>query len=273
MLKRFIYLSGMLYILIAFSACEEVIEFDLDNAEEAIVIEGIVNNKKEPFRVLVSKTTAFFGAPKSNPVSGATVRVRTEKGTTRYFEERAPGVYELDKIIALPGLWYILEVQYDSITYTARSFMNEVVKIDEVGFSYFDGFGILDSGYKVSTYIKDPANVENYYRLKYYVNGQPTRDQGGITLYSDHLFDGKAIGLAQRSIVFQETDTLTIELQSIDKAAYDYFSTLENIVGVDFQQSASPSNPISNFSNGALGYFSAHTFDRRTLVIKDYIGE
>lgn len=271
MLKRFLYLSGMLFMLFAFSACEEVIEFDLADADEAIVIEGIVTSNKEPFKVLVSKTTAYFGAPKSNPVSGATVSVRTEKGRAKYFAESAPGVYELEKIVAMPGVWYILEVQYDSITYTARSFMNELVKIEEVGFSYFDGFGIFDSGYKVNTYIKDPADEENYYRLKYYVNGQPTRDPGGITLYSDHLFDGKAIGLAQRSIVFQETDTLTIELQSIDKAAYDYFSTLENIVGVDIQQSASPANPISNFNNGALGYFSAHSFDRKMLIIKDYI--
>lgn len=273
MLKRFIALSGVLFMLLVISACEEVIEFELSDAEEAIVIEGIITGSKEPFKVFVSKTTPYFGAPKSNPVSGAIVRMRTEKGSLRYFEERSPGVYELEKIIAQPGAWYILEVQYDSITYTARSFMNELVKIEEIGFSHFDGFGIFDSGYKATTYIKDPVNVENYYRLKYYVNGQPTRDQGGITLYSDHLFDGKVIGLAQRSIVFQKTDTLTIELQSIDKAAYDYFSTLENIVGIDIQHSASPANPISNFNNGALGYFSAHTFDHRTVIIKDYIGD
>lgn len=271
MLKRFIYLSGMLFMFIAFSACEEIIEFDVDDADEAIVIEGIVTSNNEPVKVLVSKTTAYFGAPKSNPVSGAIVSLRTEKGRARYFEESAPGVYELEKIDAKSGVWYIMEVQYDSITYTARSFMNDHVKIEEVGISYFDGFGIFDSGYKVSTYIRDPANVENYYRLKYYVNDQPTRDPGGITLYSDQLFDGKDIGLAQRSIVFQETDTLTIELQSLDKAAYDYFSTLENIVGMDIQQSASPANPISNFNNGALGYFSAHSFDRKMLIINDYI--
>ena len=272
-MKRLIYLSGMFTILFAFSGCEKVIEFDLADSEEAIVIEAIITNTNQPFRVLVSKTTPYFGSPKSKPVSGAKVNVRTDKGKAKYFVERNPGVYELDKIIALPGVWYNLEVEYDSITYRARSFMNERVQIEELGFSYFDGFGIFDSGYKVNTYIRDPANVENYYRLKYYVNDKPTTDPGGITLYSDQLFDGKAIGLAQRTIVFQETDTLTIELQSIDKSAYDYFSTLENITGVDIQQSASPANPLSNFNNGALGYFSAYTYDRRTVVISDYVEE
>jgi hypothetical protein len=256
---------------LAFSACEKVIEIDLNQAREAIVIEATITNSKLPFKVLVSKTMPYFGTTNSNPVTGATVSARSENGKIKYFSETSPGVYEMANIIALPGYWYIVEVEYEGITYSARSFMNEPVPIAEVGFSYFDGFGIFESGYKVSTYIRDPSNAENYYRLKYFVNGQPTLDQGQFTLYSDHLFNGKAIGLAQRSTVFKETDTLTIELQSIDKAAYDYYSTLENIAWSDIQQSATPANPISNFNNEALGYFSAYSYDRKTLIIKDYI--
>jgi hypothetical protein len=64
---------------------------------------------------------------------------------------------------------------------------------------------------------------------------------------------------------------LTVELQSIDKSVYNYFQTLESISGNAMQQTASPTNPISNFSNGALGYFSAYTFDRKKVIIKDFI--
>jgi hypothetical protein len=269
--NRFKYLSGLLLVLFALSACEKVIDFDLSGSREAIVIEATITNSKLPFTVLVSKTSPYFGTKTKNPVSGAKVSVRAEKGKTKYFVEIAPGLYQLEKTPALPGYWYVVDVEYDGITYSARSFMNEAVPIADLSFSYFDGFGFFDSGYKVNTYVRDPVNKENYYRLKYYVNGQTTDDQGEITLYSDQLFDGKDIGLGQRTIVFKETDTLTIELQSIDKAAYNYFSTLESISGNEMQQTASPSNPISNFSNGALGYFSAYTFDRKTAIIKDYI--
>jgi len=271
MVKSLIYRSGILFILLAFSACEKVIEFDLKASEEALVIEATITNNKLPFTVLVSKTTPYFGTKKSNPVSGAKVSARSDKGKVRYFVETSPGVYEFDNIIALPGYWYIIDVEYDGITYSARSFMNEPVPISEVGISYFNGYGIFESGYKVNTYIRDPENIENYYRLKYYVNGKPINDTEDISLYSDHLFDGKSIGLSQRSKVFKKTDTVIIELQSIDKAAYDYFSTLENIAWTDIQQSATPANPISNFNNGALGYFSAYTFEQKTIVIKDYI--
>lgn len=270
-MKQYIVLTGMFFVLLAFYACEKVIEFDLNNSNEAIVIEATMTNNKLPFKVLVSKTTPYFGTKKSNLVSGAKVSARSEKGKVKYFEETSPGVYELNNIIALPGYWYIIDVAYDGITYSARSFMNEPVPISEVGISYFNGYGIFDSGYKINTFIRDPENAENYYKLKFYVNGQPSNDSGESSLYSDQLFNGKPIGLSQRSLVYKETDTLIIELQSIDKAAYDYFSTLESISWTDIQQSATPANPISNFSNGALGYFSAYTFERRTVIIKNFI--
>lgn len=271
MANRLIYILALLLASFAFSACEKVIEFDLSESEEAFVIEAIINNSKQPFTVLVSKTAPYFGAKSNHPVSGAIVSVRAEKGKTKYFEEIEPGVYQLRGTIATAGFWYIIDVEYDGKTYNAKSFMNELVPIMDLSFSYFDGFGFFDSGYKVSTYIRDPAGSENYYRLKYFVNGRMADDHGEIALYSDQLFNGKDIGLSQRSQVFQETDTLTIELQSIDKAVYNYFSMLESISGGTMQQTASPANPVSNFNNGALGYFSAYTYDRKTVVIKDYI--
>jgi hypothetical protein len=139
-------------------------------------------------------------------------------------------------------------------------------------FAYFlDGFGFFESGYKVNCFIRDPIEKENYYRIKYYVNGNPVDDTGEISLYTDKLFNGKVVGLGQRSLVFSEDDTLTVELQTIDKATYEYFSTLESISGSVLEQSASPANPISNFNNGALGYFSAYSFDRKTLILKDIL--
>lgn len=259
------------FLLVSFSACEKVIEYDLSGSKAAIVIEARITNEHLPFTVMVSKTSSYFGAKSDNAVSGARVSARVEDGKPIYFEETKPGIYKLENIFAAAGHWYIVDVEYEGITYSARSFMNEPVPITDLSFSYFDGLGFFDSGYKVNCFIRDPVGIENYYRLKFYVNGKPIGDHGEISLYSDKLFDGMVIGLGQRSTVFKETDTLTIELQSIDKAAYNYFLTLESISGNEMAQSASPSNPISNFSNNALGYFSAYSFDVRKIIIKNFI--
>lgn len=270
-MNRSFAILGIFFLFFTFSACEKVIEFDLNNANSVIVIEATITNGKEPITVLISKTSPYFGAQTDTKVSGAVVSIKAENGKLRYLEEISAGVYVLDRTIANANNWYIVTVVYDGITYTARSFMNETVPIADFGLSYFDGYGFFDSGYKVSCFIRDPADVENYYRIKYFVNGKPVDDKGQITLFSDKLFNGKSVGLGGSSNVFNESDTLTLELQTIDKAAYDYFSTLENISGNEMLQSASPANPISNFNNGALGYFSAYSYDRRTVVIKDFI--
>lgn len=258
---------------LALSACEKVIEFDLSGSKATIVIEATITSNKDPFTVLVSKTSPYFGATPSDLVSGAKVSVRAENGNPKYFTESSPGVYKMEKTLAMANYWYIIDVEYEGITYSARSYLNELVPISDFSFSYFNGFGFFDSGYKVNCFIKDPAGIENYYRIKLSVNGKAVAEEGKINLYSDKLFDGKLIGLVQHSDVFKETDTITIELQAIDKAAYDYFSTLESISGIEMIQSASPANPISNFDNGALGYFSAYSFDRKTLVVKDYLNK
>jgi len=258
---------------LAFPSCEKVIEIDLADSKSTIVIEAAITNNREPFTVLVSKTSPYFGASSSIQVSGAIVSVRSENGKPKYFKESSPGVYKLEKTLALANYWYIVDVQYEGVTYSARSYLNEMVPIADVSLTYFDGFGIFDSGYKVNCFIRDPGGVENYYRMKIYVNGKSATDDGEINLYSDKLFDGKLIGLVQHSAVFKETDAVIVEMQAIDKATYDYFSTLESISGIEMIQSASPANPISNFNNGALGYFSAYSADRKPIVVKDYISK
>jgi hypothetical protein len=272
-LKKFSPILILLMASLAFSSCEKVIEVNLDDSASVIVIEATITNNKEPFSVLVSKTTPYFGTTTSTLVSGATVSVRAENGEPKYFNESSPGVYNLEKTIAQPNYWYIVDVEYEGITYSARSYLNEFVPITDFSISHFDGLGFVESGYKICCFIKDPPGIDNYYRMKILVNGKTVTDDGEFNLYSDELFDGKEVGLVQQSAVFQETDTITIELQSIDEATYNYFNTLETISGIEILQSASPSNPTSNFDNDALGYFSAYSFDRKTLVVSEFIGK
>lgn len=260
--------TGFLY------SCEKVIDYDLNTSQSAIVIEATVADGNEPFKVTISKTAPYFGSSQSTEVSGATVSVKADGGKQRYFTEVSPGVYQLAKVVAAKRTWYTIYVEYEGITYTARSYLNEIVPIVDCTVSYFDGFGILDSGYKINCFIKDPPNVENYYQIKMYVNGKLVNTEGEMDVYSDKLFDGKVIGLVQNSSnVFNENDTVLIEVQAIDKAAYNYFSTLESISGLEIIGSASPSNPISNFDNGALGYFSAYSSDRRTVFISKLLSK
>ena len=271
-MNKFFTISLILVISFVFSSCEKVIEIDLADSTPVIVIEATINNGKEPFTVLISKTSSYFGSSESNSVSGATVSLRTENGKAKYFTETSAGVYKLEKTPVYSNNWYIVDVEYEGVTYTARSYLHSPVQIADISISYFDGLGFVDSGYKINCFIRDPADITNFYRIKLYVDEEVVNDDGELDLYSDKLFNGKVIGLVQHSsAVFGETDHVVVELQTIDSAVYDYFSTLENITGIEMIQSASPANPISNFNNGALGYFSAYSYDRKAISIQDYL--
>lgn len=58
---------------------------------------------------------------------------------------------------------------------------------------------------------------------------------------------------------------LTVEMHSIEASVYTYLSSLFNANGS--ADGAAPANPVSNISGGALGFFSAHTVERKTIII------
>lgn len=272
-MKRVLAIFSLILIFALVPGCEKVIEFDLADTKRVVVIEAAITNKRKPLTVLVSLTSPYFQAGAPEPVSGAKVNIHSDNGKNFYFTESAPGIYTLEDVIPTEERWYNIDVEYNGTTYSARSYMPRLVPIADLQFNYFDGLGFLDSGYKIICFIRDPQNSENYYRIKYFVNGESVDDHGDISVYSDKLFNGMMIGLNQGAFVFQKTDTVSVEIQSIDKAAYDYFSTLRSITGLESVQSASPANPTSNFNNGALGYFSVYTYERRRVIINDYVND
>jgi hypothetical protein len=54
---------------------------------------------------------------------------------------------------------------------------------------------------------------------------------------------------------------------AIDENAFLYFTTFRDMANTN-PGSPAPANPISNFSNGALGYFSAWSFEEKEIIIE-----
>ena len=104
-----------------------------------------------------------------------------------------------------------------------------------------------------------------------YVNGvkEPT-----IFWENDEFTDGqwspcnwmhwRLIKMIPRNI--KTGDEVTIEMQCLDEPIYQYWYTLRTGGGDGNENTASPANPITNITGGALGYFSAHTISRQTVI-------
>ena len=67
---------------------------------------------------------------------------------------------------------------------------------------------------------------------------------------------------------FTTGDTVRVDLLSIDKASYDCFNTLNDILTSDRSPtSLAPANPNTNLTNGALGYFAAYSISSKMVVL------
>ncbi|MFW5773387.1 MAG: DUF4249 domain-containing protein [Tangfeifania sp.] len=262
-------MTRLLYILFLFSlfGCEKVIDVDLNEANPEVVIEGNLSYEEGALKVKVSKTTSYFESGSGEKVNNAGVFLEHHTGQLIEINETAPGIYREDRLLIQPGNLYKLRVDVGGEVYTAESFLHEPVKIDSLSYTHYTGNNFFDGGYRVKLYFADPTGETNYYRSKVSKNGKLENEVSDLIVFDDSALDGKIIEVTLRGQPFNAGDTAKVQLISLDKHAYEYLSTLRDLANTN-PGSPAPANPISNFSNGALGYFSAWSHDSKDILIE-----
>lgn len=269
---RIICFLGLFIFLVA---CEEVIEVELDNADSQIVIEAKVSNNPENNLVSMTFSTNFYSPSQYERISGAEISITEVNGESFQFSEMLSGEYGNENLIAEVGSEYIINVDYNNVTYTAKSSLRQHLSLDSI--TVIEGGGFLgdDSEYEITCYFQDHPGYDDYARFKIYVNDE-LRD--GIFLYDDRLTDGNHIENDQFMIDQEDDkdkikpgDIVKVELLTIDEAAFEYFNTLINVVpsadGMPFGNGTAPANPSTNWNNDALGYFSVYSTDSKSIVV------
>lgn len=247
-------------------ACEKVIDVDLNEAAPAIVIEGNLSNNINEVEVKISMTSSYFDTLPSEKVSGAIVKVTSDVGDNFILYESENGIYKTQKSWFKEGGTYGLSVEANGEYYLASSKLNPPVYIDSVEF-YYEDSPFFELGYYVNVYLDDPLGVSNYYRLKYAKNGEFQNRIEDLILFDDRYMDGNTIEITLFNQPFELNDTVALQLVSLDKGAYDYLKTFQELVNNN-PGSAAPANPNSNISNGALGYFSAWSSSIKSVIIQ-----
>lgn len=261
--RNFTWIVSVALLLIS---CERIVDINLNDANPKIVIEANVHNHIDNCLVKISSTGNFFSAYTPNMISGAKLSLSNE--TTEYsFLESEDGIYILNKTGKLSLSNYKLVVDYDGVQYVAESQMPNPVKITYLNYDYKGKTLFYDAGYVVNYSFIDPKDEVNYYRVRYFLNGELQSDESDYFIITDEMFNGNSIQMQLHGGRFETGDTVKVELMSIDKDIYDYFNTLIEVISLNSMESAAPANPTSNFSNGVLGYFSAYSSDVKTIII------
>jgi hypothetical protein len=261
-MKQITNYLAVLLTTVLFASCEKVIDIELEGAAKKYVIEGVLTDQPGSCVVKVSRTKDFDASNSFAGVSGANVTITDGKGSEFPLIEKASGIYQ-GNVTGVPGEVYTLSVQLDDRVYTATSQMPMPVSLDSL---YITEADMMSEKLKLAHVVfRDPASSGNAYRFVQYVNGRKDKN---IFAQSDDLFNGRLISanLFTHDSEIKTGDTMTVELQGIDPAVYKYwFSLSQGATGAG--ESASPANPVSNITGGALGYFSAHTLSTKSILV------
>ena len=263
----------MIISLLLLTGCEKEIDLDLEDQGGKIVIEANVTDQAGPYYVKISKSVAFTENNVYPVIKDATVVLSDNTGQTETLKYIGEGLYETHTFSAVPGRTYTLKVSAEGKEYTAQSKMPESVLLEDLQQDSFMVAGELS--YTLLPIFTDPPALGNRYLFSYYVN-----NSGKIfEAFSDNVNNGMQ---NQRPLLLPNEDeedgdgkktkvgdTVYVEMQCIDSNVYTYFSALLQIIdGGGPGGGITPTNPPSNISNGALGYFSAHTVSKKTYVIQ-----
>jgi hypothetical protein len=263
-MKFVIYLLGL---SICFYSCQKVVNLKLNTSSSQIVIVGKISDQIGVDTVTITKSVNFSDPNVFPQVSGAKVYLADNDGNKDTLLELIAGKYITKSTFkGIIGRTYTLTVISEGQSYVAESTIPNAVKIDSIyigtntngGFGGGGGRGGNEKA--INVVFTDQPNFLNYYNLVEYVNKV---EQNSNTI-SDHLLDGNSITRSLRAKNLIKGDTITVKLEGIDSRVYEYFRTS----GRANTESAMPANPVSNFSNNALGYFNAYSVSKKTIVIK-----
>jgi hypothetical protein len=253
---------------LVFGSCQKVIDIDLNSSDPKLVIECLMIDSAASYTVKLTRTVDYFDGGAVPAVTGAQVVISDDAGNTETLTETQPGVYVTATTQGIPGRTYFLNVTADGKTYSAQSKMPNEVPIDSAYAEYIPPLFGGSGGYVTTGAVQDPINETNYYRQRLFINGEQKDTAGIYFLADDRLSNGQYLVFPLFPIFAELGDTVEIEMYLYDKPAYDYFVSLSELVQQGGPTSASPGNPVTMISGGAMGYFVAAPVVRASFVVQ-----
>ncbi len=263
-MRKLAYILGLVVLA---SSCQKVIDVDLNDANQTIVIEGNYTGEDSTVRVSVTLTSSYFNNDPSPTVDNAIVTITDQNGVPTVVPSIGNGQYELSGYAPTYGTSYTLTVVSNGQTYNAVCGMAAPVQLDPITYEYLEGFFGADPGYVTFLNFQDPENTTDFYQIVITENGKRYDRIDEIQTQDDALTNGNyVIRPLFLSDLSQIGDTISYEFRTVDEAIFDYTFQTADIAGGS--NSAAPGNPITNWDNGALGYFNAYGVSRDTVIIQ-----
>ena len=251
-----------------FLSCQKVININLNSSASKLVVEGDVNNLAGPYTFKLSRTSNYFDNSPAPAETGALVIISDNGGTQDTLHEGIPGTYSSSHLSGACGKNYSLYISSSGKQYTASQIMMDSVAIDSVSYQLRVSPRSQTAQYSVTLSFTDPLKLGNYYGFRVYHNRTIENDIMKNRLINDQLSNGDAFHMRFRSSDWKQNDTVRVELISFSKNAYDFYNTIKQTLEAGSPFSAPPANPVTDITNGALGFFGVYAITSRQIILK-----
>jgi len=255
-------------ITILFTSCEKTVDLKYKSNSSKIIIEGNINNDPGPYFIKITKSISLTNTGSYPTIDNAIVTISDNAGNNETLIAQGNGLYRTSTLTGVSGRTYTLTVNAEGQSYAAQSTMPHQVRFDSVKAEKTTFGG--DVEYNIIPVYTDPVAKGNNYRFELIINNKLLRKQ---FLQNDDVTNGitnteRLEEIDDYDLEPKPGDSLSIKMQCIDAKVYLYYKTLALIGDDGPGGGTTPNNPPNNFTNGALGIFSAHTTQTRKITLR-----
>lgn len=243
-----IKLATVVFVALAFMACEDVIHPTLESADPVYVVDAWITNRAEPQVIRLTRSQPYFENVLPPGVSGAVVTIEDNQGNVYTFTEGSEtGTYVWtpvgNEVFGEVGLSYELTIIVNGETITSTTAMAGVPPVDSITFNKQEGTQFFDDLYFAEFWATDLPEIGDAYWIKTYKNGQLLSKPSDINLAYDAAFRGSDFsGVAFITPIrtainaFDEEDdgtikspyvvgdSLYVEINSLSTNAFDFLN-------------------------------------------------
>ncbi|MBL7851019.1 MAG: DUF4249 domain-containing protein [Cyclobacteriaceae bacterium] len=261
-------------------ACEETVELDIRQTPTKVVIEGLVTNQVGRQYVRLTRSASFYESGPTPRVSHAQVTVTDDLGQVvpfvhnpRNYPDSIGYYVPQSPFTGSIGRSYTLTVRVDEHVYSAVDRMSPAMELDSLVPAADPRPSERDMKkgrtFQVLVFGKEPGTTKDYYLINVYRNDtlvyEPRR--GAFTV-DDQTLSEKIQGVPA-PVNFRPHDRAVVECLSLSREAFQYYEGLAKLTtGSGGMFDSPPSNPPSNLSNGALGFFQASAVTRVATMVE-----
>ena len=279
---NFLYsISFLIMVFFLFTACEKVIELDLDTQEKELVIDAHIDWEKgatgQEQTILLSYTQPYYSQEAPESASGATVLVTDNQGNIFPFVEHIAGTYKNLNFTPTLGRRYALMVQYQGKEYVASDILKEVPQLTEDNITQSNDGGFTRDQIMLTLRFDANAGETNNFVLRIKASSDGVTRLYGFNdrYFPDGHFTTQILSLSSKEEEkFKPGDTVEITLFRVSETYMNYIRVLSNNASNNAGLFSIPNRVRGNIVNRAnpqenpLGAFRVAQYSKVTYTIR-----